>query len=607
MASFLSQASTAPHLAKYPNQYAIFNLHLHHHHHHHHHQYSPKIYRLKCSAQKQDNLASPTTTSSSSSSSTAQTQKKNEPENVVLKIAWYASELLGIAASLFRSSPSGSIEEGSDLSGDGSGPLDRAVVVETIKQDFQRSYFVTGNLTVGAYEENCEFADPAGSFRGLGRFKRNCTNFGSLIERCNMKLMKWEDFELQDVQSTILIQNQEKYAGFNVLTYLFETYLNVRQYAAHKLTTLPKPLIGVISQEKFEKARAYGLDKSRFQFVRKFVAIVLDSGILYFKVLPWLWKKSGEFKTYGAVNPKNEIWHTLAFLGVVMICDQFDAHKSRNVLTQIIKLPFSLYRTFVIEAHHGFNKQTIWLFFKDKLKGIALAIFIVPPIVAAIIVVVQKGGPYFIIYLWSFAFVVPTTMMFIYPVLVAPLFNKFTPLPNGELRKKIENLAASLKFPLKKLYVVDGSTRSSHSNAYMYGFFSNKRIVLYDTLLQQCKNDEEVVAVLAHELGHWKLNHVLYGFIMMQYAVVPLECLVYFASNLVSRSFEFQADAYGKKLGYAKELRASLIRLQEENLDTMNPDPWYSAYHYTHPPLVERLAALDNPDKEETSTSSVEA
>lgn len=190
MASFLSQASTAPHLGKYPNQYAIFYLH-----HHHHHQYSPRIYRLKCSAQKQDNLASPRTSSSSSSSSSTQTQKKNEPENVVLKIAWYASELLGIAASLFRSSPSGSIEEGSDLSGDGSGPLDRALVVETIKQDFQRSYFVTGNLTVGAYEENCEFADPAGSFRGLGRFKRNCTNFGSLIERCNMKLIKWEDFE----------------------------------------------------------------------------------------------------------------------------------------------------------------------------------------------------------------------------------------------------------------------------------------------------------------------------------------------------------------------------------------------------------------------------
>lgn len=113
----------------------------------------------------------------------------------MLKVAWYASELLGIAASLLRSPPSESTEEYSDLSGVGSGPLDRALVVETIKQDFQRSYFVTGNLTLGAYEENCEFADPAGSFRGLRRFKRNCTNFGSVIEKCNMKLMKWEDLE----------------------------------------------------------------------------------------------------------------------------------------------------------------------------------------------------------------------------------------------------------------------------------------------------------------------------------------------------------------------------------------------------------------------------
>ncbi|OIT08036.1 PREDICTED: CAAX prenyl protease 1 homolog [Nicotiana attenuata] len=415
----------------------------------------------------------------------------------------------------------------------------------------------------------------------------------------------------------------EAVLGFMILMYIFETYLDVRQHAAHKLPTLPKTLVGVISQEKFEKSRAYSLDKSYFHFIHEFVTILMDSSILYFRILPWFWKISGESLVYLGLNAENEIFHTLSFLAGVM------------VWSQITDLPFSLYSTFVIEARHGFNKQTVWLFFRDMIKGIALAVVIGPPIVAAIIVIVQKGGPYLAIYLWGFMLILSLVMMTIYPVLIAPLFNKFTPLPQGDLRLKIENLASSLKFPLKKLFVVDGSTRSSHSNAYMYGFFKNKRIVLYDTLIQQCKNDEEIVAVIAHELGHWKLNHTMYSFIavqiltllqfggytlvrnskdlfqsfgfdtqpvligliIFQHTVIPLQHLVSFGLNLVSRAFEFQADAFAKKLGYAAPLRAGLVKLQEENLSAMNTDPWYSAYHYSHPPLVERLAAIDEPDK----------
>ncbi|XP_057510005.1 CAAX prenyl protease 1 homolog [Actinidia eriantha] len=417
----------------------------------------------------------------------------------------------------------------------------------------------------------------------------------------------------------------EAVIGFMILMYFFETYLDWRQHAALKLPTLPRTLEGVISQEKFEKSRAYSLDKSRFHFIHEFVTILMDSAILFFGVLPWFWMRSGEFLVYIGVNTENEIVHTLAFLAGVMFW------------SQITDLPFSLYSTFVIEARHGFNKQTIWLFFRDMIKGILLSIMIGPPIVAAIIVIVQKGGPHLAIYLWGFMLVLSLVMMTLYPILIAPLFNKFTPLPEGELRLKIENLASSLKFPLKKLFVVDGSTRSSHSNAYMYGFFKNKRIVLYDTLIQQCKNEEEVVAVLAHELGHWKLNHTMYSFIavqiltflqfggytlvrnskdlfqsfgfdtqpvligliIFQHTVIPLQHLVSFGLNLVSRSFEFQADAFAKKLGYGVPLRAGLVKLQEENLSAMNTDPWYSTYHYSHPPLVERLAAIDEPDKKQ--------
>lgn len=406
--------------------------------------------------------------------------------------------------------------------------------------------------------------------------------------------------------------------------YFFETYLDLRQHAAYKLPTLPKPLEGVIGQEKFQKSRAYSLDKSRFHFMHEFVSILMDSAILLFGILPWFWKKSGEFLFLAGLNAENELLHTLSFLAGVMIW------------SQITDLPFSLYSTFVIEARHGFNKQTVWLFFWDIIKGIFLSVIIGPPIVAAIIIIVQKGGPYLAIYLWGFMFVLSLVMMTLYPTLIAPLFNKFTPLPEGELRESIEKLASSLTFPLKKLFVVDGSTRSNHSNAYMYGFFKNKRIVLYDTLIQQCKT-EEVVAVIAHELGHWKLNHTMYSFIavqiltflqfggytlvrnssdlfksfgfdtqpvligliIFQHTVIPLQHLVSFALNLVSRSFEFQADAFAKKLGYASELRSGLVKLQEENLSAMNTDPWYSAYHYSHPPLVERLAAIDKSDKKE--------
>ncbi|CAO2835572.1 unnamed protein product [Amaranthus hypochondriacus] len=177
MASFLSHTSSAsPFSTDYKH---ITTLKFHH--------LSPKIYRFKGYAQNKEK--------SNNSSVTAQKKDQGEPENVVLKVAWYASELLGIAASVLRSPPSDVVEECSSLPCHDNGAVDRALVVQTIKQDFQSSYFVTGNLTLGAYEDECEFADPAGSFKGLKRFKRNCTNFGSLITKSDMKLTKWEDFE----------------------------------------------------------------------------------------------------------------------------------------------------------------------------------------------------------------------------------------------------------------------------------------------------------------------------------------------------------------------------------------------------------------------------
>merc|ERR1712004_49291 len=207
-----------------------------------------------------------------------------------------------------------------------------------------------------------------------------------------------------------------------------------------------------------------------------------------------------------------------------------------NIFSTIIGLPFSLYSTFVIEERHGFNQQTAWFYTKDQIKGFILGQVIMLPLVAAIIKIVYWGGDFFFLYLWAFVVGFTLFMMILYPEFIAPLFDKYTPLPEGELRTEIEQLAASIEFPLYKLFVVEGSKRSSHSNAYFYGFFKFKRIVLFDTLLEEnernklkteeelkeqeekdekekekekgCSN-EEILAVLGHELGHWKLNHVL--------------------------------------------------------------------------------------------------
>eukprot|EP00246_Nothoceros_aenigmaticus_P009360 TRINITY_DN24819_c0_g1_i1.p1 TRINITY_DN24819_c0_g1~~TRINITY_DN24819_c0_g1_i1.p1 ORF type:complete len:455 (-),score=34.42 TRINITY_DN24819_c0_g1_i1:213-1517(-) len=410
--------------------------------------------------------------------------------------------------------------------------------------------------------------------------------------------------------------------GVMIFAYICETFLDIRQYRALKIPTLPGPLRGIVSQEKFEKARAYSLDKSWFHFVHAAVNIVEETAILLLRLLPWVWTTAGTLTEWLGFSPENEIVHSLVFL------------LATTLWTQIVELPFSLYSTFVIEAQHGFNKQTIWLFFRDMIMGLCLMIVLGPPIVSAIIFLVRIGGPYLAIYLWGFMFALSLLLMALYPLLIAPLFNKFTPLEPGELRTKIEKLAASLKFPLTKLFVIDGSTRSSHSNAYMYGFYNSKRIVLYDTLISQC-NKEEVVAVIAHELGHWKLNHTMYSFIAMQvltllqfggytllrnsnnfyhsfgfssqpvliglilfqHTIMPFHHIVSFGLNLVSRHFEFEADGFASGLGYATELSAGLIKLQEENLSAMNTDPWYSAYHYSHPPLVERLDAIDQRTK----------
>ena len=298
----------------------------------------------------------------------------------------------------------------------------------------------------------------------------------------------------------------------------------------------------------------------------------------------------------------------------------------------VVFLSYSQYSTFHIERKHGFNKQTIGLFISDKIKSLLLSFVIGGPFTALLLYIIRKGGQYFYVYVWAFLFVFSVFMMTIVPVFIMPLFNKYEPLQDGELKDRIYALARRLKYPLTKLFVMDGSKRSSHSNAFMFGFGNNKRIVLFDTLMEQV-HDDEILGILGHELGHWKLGHTLTNFVFTQLyfgvafycfslcynskelfaafgfdgdnapALValllffqtiwaPLDKVVSFILTMFSRHCEFAADKFSVDLGMSKELQTGLCKIHLENLGAMCPDWLYSTYHYSHPPLVERLSAM---------------
>ncbi|CAM9665580.1 unnamed protein product [Ascophyllum nodosum] len=443
------------------------------------------------------------------------------------------------------------------------------------------------------------------------------------------------------------------FIAFTLFVYVLETYLDLRQHRKLHAKTPPSSLLSVLKrvdgdndglgavskvEDKFMASQSYGLDKSTFHFIESAFDLVQGLASNLWGLMPWLWDMSeGLVTKWGFGEWGGDIPTSLVFLGLTLI------------IQTLVGLPFSLYSTFVVEERHGFNKQTLGLFFVDKVmtddeaphqsrsacsihvKGILLTVAISCPALVCVLKIIELGGRYFYVYVWAFMFLFSVVMLTIAPVLIMPLFNKYTPLEDGDLKSGIEALAARVKFPLTKLFVVDGSKRSAHSNAYFYGFFKNKRIVLFDTLIKQA-DTTEIVSILGHELGHWQMSHTLQNFAITQtyllasfsafalatelgkdlrlsfgfstsaplitlylfFAVMwaPVDHLLGVLMNMLSRRNEFQADAYAVKLGYSKGLQSGLVKLQLENLGNMNPDPWYSAFHYSHPPLVERLQAM---------------
>eukprot|EP00415_Alexandrium_ostenfeldii_P001580 UN1580 len=277
--------------------------------------------------------------------------------------------------------------------------------------------------------------------------------------------------------------------------------------------------------------------------------------------------------------------------------------------------------------------MTVSLFFADLVKTELLTYFFGGLLIPLLIWIVHYFGSSFYIYLWAVCQALMLAMMWVYPNVIQPIFNKFETLKDDDLRQKIEDLAGEVNFPLTKLFQIDGSTRSSHSNAYFFGFWKYKRIVLYDTLLHL--KQEDILAILCHELGHWKFGHTLvnlcissghifvlfwlfgavmysgdmsqdivrqFGFgdtkaVMVSLMIfmnlfTPTEQVVSLLMTMLSRRFEFQADSFAHKMGRSGPLQSGLMQIHEENKGDLNPDPWYSWYHFSHPPLVERIRAL---------------
>ncbi|OBZ72864.1 CAAX prenyl protease 1 [Grifola frondosa] len=414
---------------------------------------------------------------------------------------------------------------------------------------------------------------------------------------------------------------------------ILESYLLLRQYPLYSKTAPPPALAEHFTDDVFQKSQAYGRDKAKFSLVAGLYKQIVDSAMIQYGLYAWSWRVGGQLLAKFGYGAEYEILQSIAFAFLLFFVSSVPA------------LPLSVYQTFVLEEKHGFNKVTPGLFVADLLKGWAIGIVIGAPFIAAFLYVFKWAGSRFVPWLMAFMLIFQLTMVVIYPTVIQPLFNKLSPLAEGELRTRIEALASKLKFPLKHLYEIDGSKRSSHSNAYFFGLPWSKHIVIFDTLIKQSKPDE-VEAVLAHELGHWYYLHptkllcisqlhlfsilalfpaflhappllrsfdfpasvaihppTIVAFLLFQMILTPFEAIVGLGMNAVSRRFEYQADRFACELqnklkveemsDMGDRLGRALVTLHVENLSTVWVDWMYSAYHHSHPTLTERLKALE--------------
>ncbi len=374
---------------------------------------------------------------------------------------------------------------------------------------------------------------------------------------------------------------------------------------------VPERLSDVYPQEKFEKQKQYRKVNHRFGKISSTFSLMVLLVFLWFHGFAWVDDLIQNISDHWLLRP-------LLFFGVI------------GMASYVIGLPFSLYQTFVIEEKFGFNKTTPKVFILDQIKGLLLGAIIGGLLLGLIVWFYEFAGQWFWLYAWVGLSLFMIFFSKFYTTLILPLFNKQTPLEEGELRTSIENMSQRAGFTLENVYVMDGSKRSTKANAFFSGFGKNKRIVLFDTLINDLDNDE-IVAVLAHEIGHFRLNHIIWstvlgvlqigltlfllgwfvnepalsqalgvsepvfhiGLIGFGILYSPVSSILGLGMTIFSRHNEYQADAFAGKYADPGALQSALKKISANALSNPTPHPWYVFFNYSHPPLLKRLQALD--------------
>lgn len=394
-----------------------------------------------------------------------------------------------------------------------------------------------------------------------------------------------------------------------IISFLIDTILDALN-AKHYNDAIPEELSDVYDAVEYKKSQAYKKTNYRFSILTSTFSLALTLAFFLFDGFAFVDELARQLST-------NTILITLIFFGIIMIG------------SDILTTPFSYYKTFVIEARFGFNKTTKKTFVLDKIKGWLMTIIVGGSILALLTWFYQTTGNSFWLYAWGLITIFTLVMNVFYSKLIVPLFNKQTPLEDGSLRTAISNYAKTVGFSLENIFVIDGSKRSTKANAYFSGFGSEKRVTLYDTLINDLE-EEEIVAVLAHEVGHYKRKHIIYnlsisiiitgltlyilsifisnpllsealgvsipsfhiGLIAFGILYSPLSEITGLLMNLLSRKFEYQADDYAKNTYNAKPLIGALKKLTKNSLSNLTPHPAYVFMHYSHPTLLERIRNL---------------
>ncbi len=385
------------------------------------------------------------------------------------------------------------------------------------------------------------------------------------------------------------------------------SFLNSKNW----LDNVPPELQSFYDEDKYDEAKEYDKINSKFAIIISSISTVFILVFLFFdgfaKLHYWLLNFTDHY-----------ILLPLLFFGILFIA------------SDLISTPVALYKTFVIEERFGFNKMTMGTFIMDKIKGYILTAILGGAMISALVFIYTKTGTWFWLLAWILISAFSLFFATFYTSLIVPLFNKLKPLEDGSLRQSIEVYANKVNFPLKNIFIIDGSKRSSKANAFFSGLGKQKSIVLYDTLIED-NSEEELVAVLAHEVGHYKKKHIIQsltisilqtgillfilgwalnspllsqslgvanaefhiGLIAFSLLYSPVSTILGLLMNRFSRKNEFEADAYAKETYSGGHLSTALKRLSVNHLSNLNPHPLYVSFYYSHPPLLQRLKALN--------------